>query len=66
MNTRNRRAGVEDRWPKSVRDEHGNVATVPSANHGKGSRWCARYVDENGQGTLKRFRPENRCADVAE
>jgi len=35
---RNRRSGVEDRWSKIVRDENGNVETVPSANHGKGSR----------------------------
>ena len=42
---RNRRAGVEDRWTKTVRDEHGNAKSVPSANHGKGSRWRARYVD---------------------
>ena len=29
---RNRRAGVEDRWSMSARDEHGNVQTLPSAN----------------------------------
>ena len=34
---RNRRAGVEDRWTKTVRDEHGNTQTVPSAANGKGS-----------------------------
>jgi integrase len=46
---RKRRAGVEDRWTKTVRDEHGNTKTVPSAQHGKGSRWRARYVDGYGQ-----------------
>jgi integrase len=46
---RNRRAGVEDRWSKTVRDERGNMSTVPSANHGKGSRWRARYVDDEGR-----------------
>jgi hypothetical protein len=34
---RNRRAGVEDRWTKTVRDEQGNTQTVPSANDGKES-----------------------------
>jgi integrase len=45
---RNRRAGVEDRWTKTVRDEQGNTQSVPSASYGKGSRWRARYVDDNG------------------
>ena len=45
---RNRRAGVEDRWTKTVRYEHGNTQTVPSAANGKGKRWRARYVDERG------------------
>ena len=31
---RNRRAGVEDRWTKTVRDEHGNAQKVPSARNG--------------------------------
>ncbi|MGB8206418.1 MAG: tyrosine-type recombinase/integrase [Mycobacterium sp.] len=47
--TRNRRAGVEDRWTKSVRDADGNTQTVPSVNHGKGKRWRARYVDDRGR-----------------
>ena len=33
---RNRRAGVEDRWTKTVRDEHGNAKKVPSARNGTG------------------------------
>lgn len=45
---RNRRAGVEDRWTKTERQQDGTLASVPSANSGKGSRWRARYVDENG------------------
>ena len=28
---RNRRAGVEDRWTKTVRDAHGNATKVPTA-----------------------------------
>jgi integrase len=48
MMRRNRRAGVEDRWTRTIRDAEGNTQTVPSANHGKGSRWRARYVDERG------------------
>jgi integrase len=52
---RNRRAGVEDRWMKTVRDEHGNTKTVPSARHGKGLRWLARYVDDNGKEHTKAF-----------
>ena len=38
---RNRRAGVEDLWTKTVRDEHGNTQAVPSARHGIGLRWRA-------------------------
>ena len=52
---RNRRAGVEDRWTKTVRDEHGNTRTVPSAAYGKGSRWRARYVDDDGREHTKAF-----------
>lgn len=54
--TRNRRSGVEDRWTKTVRDERGNPLTVPSATHGKGKRWRARYVDEHGQEHSQGFR----------
>lgn len=52
---RNRRAGVEDRWNKTAHDEQGNSCTVPSANHGKGSRWRARYVDDYGKEHAKAF-----------
>ncbi|AFJ35077.1 phage-related integrase [Mycobacterium intracellulare subsp. yongonense 05-1390] len=52
---RNLRAGVEDRWNKTVRDEHGNPQTVPSANYGKGKRWRARYVDEQGREHAQSF-----------
>jgi integrase len=52
---RNRRAGVEDRWTKTVRDAHGNAQTVPSAQHGKGKRWRARYVDAEGREHAKGF-----------
>ena len=49
MTTRGRRAGVEDRWNKKVRDEHGNTRTVPSSEYGRGLRWRARYVDDDGR-----------------
>lgn len=52
---RNRRAGVEDRWSKTVRLPDGSTETVPSAAHGKGLRWRARYVDENGKEHAKGF-----------
>lgn len=52
---RNRRAGVEDRWNKTVKDEAGNAQAVPSANHGKGKRWRARYVDPTGTEVSKGF-----------
>ncbi|MGO9098677.1 MAG: tyrosine-type recombinase/integrase [Mycobacterium sp.] len=55
MTTRSRRAGVEDRWSKKVRDEHGNTQTVPSSRHGKGTRWLARYVDDGGREHAKAF-----------
>ena len=52
---RNRRAGVEDRWTKTVRDEDGNTQKVPSARHGKGLRWMARFVDDEGREQTKSF-----------
>jgi hypothetical protein len=52
---RNRRAGVADDWTKTVRDEHGNTKTVPSARHGRGMRWRARYVDDRGREHTKAF-----------
>jgi integrase len=55
MMKRNRRAGVEDRWTKTVRDAEGNTQTVPSANDGKGKRWRARYVDHEGREYSKAF-----------
>lgn len=58
--TRNRRSGVEDRWSKTVRrqqpDGTTTTETVPSAVHGKGLRWRARYVDEDGREHAKGFR----------
>ncbi|PQP38802.1 site-specific integrase [Mycolicibacterium austroafricanum] len=52
---RNRRAGVEDRWNKTVRLPDGSIETVPSANDGKGLRWRARYVDDKGKEHAKGF-----------
>jgi integrase len=52
---RNRRSGVEDRWTKTIRDADGNLQTVPSANYGKGKRWRARFVDDEGREHAKSF-----------
>ncbi|MCX8495954.1 MAG: site-specific integrase [Akkermansiaceae bacterium] len=46
---RKARGGVEDRWTKTLRDIDGNTKKVPSAAHGCGSRWRARYVDVQGR-----------------
>ena len=44
---RNRRAGVEDRWTRADGE--------PSAAHGTGKRWRARYVDDRGREHAKHF-----------
>ena len=46
MQRRNRRAGVEDRWRRADGQ--------PTARAGKGRRWLARLVDEQGQETPNR------------
>ncbi|BBX69582.1 tyrosine-type recombinase/integrase [Mycolicibacterium psychrotolerans] len=45
--TRNRRAGVEDRWRKAD--------GMPTAADGKGKRWRARYVAPDGKEHAKGF-----------
>jgi integrase len=60
---RNRRSGVEDRWTKTVRDADGNTNTVVSANHDKGKRWRARYVDERGREHAKGFARKTDAKD---
>jgi integrase len=52
---RNRRAGVDDLWTKTVRDPDGTTRTVPSARDGRGMRWRARYVDDSGREHTKAF-----------
>lgn len=52
---RNRRAGVADRWHKTIYDADGTARTVPSAAYGKGKRWRARYVDDTGREYTKLF-----------
>ena len=52
---RNRRAAVEDLWMKTVIDENGTRTKVPSGQHGRGSRWRARYVDNDGREHTKQF-----------
>lgn len=44
---RNRRAGVEDLWRRSD--------GTPSARHGRGRRWRARWVDDAGQERTRAF-----------
>lgn len=52
---RSRRFGVEDLWNKTIYDENRKPQTVPSARNGKGKRWRARYVDDDGQERSKAF-----------
>ncbi|WP_433668768.1 tyrosine-type recombinase/integrase [Nocardia sp. CA-136227] len=52
---RNRRAGVEDLWYKTIREQDGTTRRVPSKLHGTGKRWRARYVDDSGHEHSKRF-----------
>ena len=52
---RNRRAGVEDRWTKTVRDEAGNTRRCQAPRTVKGLRWRARYVGPDGKEHAKRF-----------
>ena len=53
MQRRNRRAGVEDRWRRSDGS--------PTARAGKGRRWLARYVDDQGHENTRAF---DRKADA--
>ena len=55
MTRRNVRAGVDDLWTKTVREPDGTTRTVPSARHGRGMRWRARYVDDTGNEHTKAF-----------
>ncbi|WKX00243.1 MULTISPECIES: site-specific integrase [Rhodococcus] len=52
---RNRRAGVEDRWYKTTYDEQKQPQRVESASYGKGKRWRARYVDDEGSEHVRGF-----------
>jgi integrase len=52
---RNRRSSVEDRWTRTVYDDDRKPQKAPSANYGKGSRWRARYVDDQGREHEKLF-----------
>lgn len=56
MTKRNRRAGVEDRWHRTVKGADGNLQAERSAAYGNGSRWRARYVDERGREHAKGFK----------
>lgn len=54
-NYRSQRGGVEDRWRKRVKDEHGNTIEVPSSVAGTVTRWRARYVDPAGEERTRHF-----------
>jgi integrase len=47
MQRRNRRGGVEDRWRRAD--------GKPTTRAGKGKRWLARYVDEQGRENSRSF-----------
>ncbi|MGK2880278.1 MAG: hypothetical protein ACSLE6_05605 [Mycobacterium sp.] len=49
------RAGVDDRWMKTVRGPDGRTEAVKSGRYGVGKRWRARYVPEDGQERSKMF-----------
>ncbi|MFT0610160.1 tyrosine-type recombinase/integrase [Rhodococcus qingshengii] len=51
---RNRRAGVEDLWWKTVKVD-GKESKIESKLHGKGKRWRARYVDDDSHERTQRF-----------
>ena len=58
--TRNRRAGVADRWHKIVIETDPNTGTktrvkVKSQRHGIGMQWLARYVAADGKERTKAF-----------
>lgn len=55
MSTRNRRAGVEDRWFKTIKQPDGSTVKEPTTRHGVGLRWRARYVDDEGRERSKMF-----------
>ena len=52
---RKQRAGVEDRWTRTDRNEDGTTRNVHSKDHGRGKRWRARYVDPEGRERAKSF-----------
>ena len=52
---RKQRAGVEDRWHRTVRADDGSTRTEPSKDYGRGKRWRARYVDPEGRERSKSF-----------
>lgn len=55
MSIRNRRAGVEDRWHKTIRHPDGSTEAVSTARDGTGLRWMARWVDAEGREQSKSF-----------
>jgi len=56
---------IQDRWYKEVPDPEnaGKVIRVPTALHGKGLRYKARYIDPNGQERSKSY-PDKKLKDA--
>lgn len=52
---RNPRGGVEDLWTRTVTDDNGNAQRVPSARDGRGKRWRARHVADDGRERTRAF-----------
>jgi integrase len=51
---RSQRSGVEDLWTKRVKVD-GITQRVPAKRDGRGSRWRARFVDDQGHEVTKAF-----------
>lgn len=60
---RNQRAGVEDRWFKTVHNPDGTTSTEETVRHGKGLRWMARWVDDEGKERSKSFSRKTDASD---
>jgi integrase len=54
--TRNPRAGIDDRWQKKVKNADGTTHLVRSSLYGKVTRWRVRWVDDTGSEHTKVFK----------
>jgi integrase len=48
-------ADVDDRWYRTVKGPDGKPRKVPTARHGTGSRWAARWRDADGKQRMRSF-----------